>query len=127
MTAAGGPPKEPLLYERRQHPPISRRRFRRRLAAHFGVASALVAASTLIGMAGYAYFEGLGWRDAFLNSAMLLGGMGPVETPQTPGGKLFAGVFALYAGLVFLVAAAIIVAPAVHRMLHLFHYSDGKS
>ena len=132
MTAPGGPApggvtKERPLYERWHHPPISRRRFRRRLAAHFGVASALVAVSTLIGMGGYAFFEGLGWRDAFLNATMLLGGMGPVETPQTPGGKLFAGCFALYSGLVFLVAAAIVVAPAVHRMLHLFHYTEGKS
>ncbi len=126
MTAGGALPKEPLRYEHRQHPPISRRHFRRRLAAHFAVACGLVAGSTLLGMAGYAFFEGLGWRDAFLNATMLLGGMGPVETPHTSGGKLFAGFFALYSGLVFLVAAAIIFAPAVHRMLHLFHYTDSR-
>lgn len=127
MTAGGGKPREPLLYERKHHPPISRRHFRRRMAAHFAVACGLVASSTLIGMGGYAYYEGLGWRDAFLNATMLLGGMGPVEVPQTPGGKLFAGFFALYSGLVFLVAAAVIFAPAIHRMLHLFHYSEGKT
>jgi len=115
------------MYESRSHRPISRQRFRRRLATHFAVASALVALSTLLGMGGYAWFEGLGWRDAFLNAAMLLGGMGPVESPRTPGGKLFAGVYALYAGLVFLVAAAIIVAPAIHRLLHTFHYEGGTS
>jgi hypothetical protein len=127
MTAGGARPREPLRFEHRQHPPISHRRFLRRMAFHLAVAGALVAGSTLIGMGGYAYFEGLGWRDAFLNSTMLLGGMGPVETPQTPGGKLFAGFFALYSGLVFLVAAAIIFAPAVHRLLHLFHYTESKS
>ncbi len=37
----------------------------------------MVVGSLLIGMAGYEYFEGLAWRDAFLNAAMLLGGMGP--------------------------------------------------
>ena len=73
-------------------------------------------------MAGYEYFEGLAWRDAFLNAAMLLGGMGPVETPQTPGGKLFAGLYALYAGLVFLIVAGILFAPGVHRLLHRFHW-----
>ena len=92
------------------------------MAGHFVVASGFVAVSLLIGMAGYAHFEGLGWRDAFLNAAMLLGGMGPVETPQTPGGKLFAGLYALYSGLVFLVTAAILLAPALHRLLHKFHY-----
>ena len=52
-------------------------------------------------MAGYAYFENLSWRDAFLNSAMLMGGMGPVDAPHTDGGKVFAGLYALYAGLFF--------------------------
>jgi hypothetical protein len=111
------------MYEPRHHPPIPRRRFLRRLAVHFAVASAFIAGSLLIGMLGYAYFERLAWRDAFLNAAMLMGGMGPVETPQTPGGKLFAGFYALYCGLVVLIAAAILLAPAFHRFLHKFHWS----
>ena len=78
-------------------------------------------------MIGYQYYEGLQWRDAFLNAAMLLGGMGPVNSPQTDGGKIFAGLYALYAGLVFLIAAGLIVAPALHRMLHLFHWEDRKN
>jgi len=78
-------------------------------------------------MFGYQYYEGLPWRDAFLNAAMLLGGMGPIESPQTDGGKLFAGLYALYAGLVFLIAAGLIVAPALHRMLHLFHWEDRRT
>jgi len=93
---------------------------------HFAVATALVLGSLLIGMAGYAHYEGLTWRDAFLNAAMLLGGMGPVEAPRTAGGKLFAGLYALYAGLVFLVAVGIVLAPVVHRLLHKFHWdADG--
>jgi hypothetical protein len=76
------------------------------------------------GMAGYSYFEQLPWRDAFLNAAMLLGGMGPVESPATHGGKLFAGLYALYAGLVFLVAVGIVLAPVVHRLLHQFHWDQ---
>ena len=77
-------------------------------------------------MAGYRYYERLPWLDAFLNAAMLLGGMGPVEDPQTAGGKLFAGLYALYAGPVFLVATAIILAPVVHRLLHKFHWEATK-
>ena len=102
-----------------------RSHFVQRLATHFAVASAVVVASLLMGMAGYAHFEGLGWRDAFVNAAMLLGGMGPVDAPLTAGGKLFAGAYALYAGLIFLVAAAIILAPVLHRLLHKFHW-DGE-
>ena len=94
----------------------------RRVALHFGAAAGLVTFSLGIGMAGYAWFEGLGWEDGFLNSAMLLGGMGPVDAPHTPGGKIFAGLYALYAGLVFIVCAAIMAAPLVHRLLHRFHW-----
>lgn len=81
----------------------------------------MICGSLAVGMFGYGHYEGLGWRDAFLNAAMLLGGMGPVETPQTNGGKLFAGLYALYAGLVFLVVIGIVFAPLVHRFLHRFH------
>ena len=77
-----------------------------------------------MGMAGYEYFERLPSRDAFLNAAMLLGGMGPVDAPRTDGGKLFAGMYALYAGLVFLVAAGLIFAPIVHRIMHTFHWEE---
>lgn len=110
------------MYESRKHRPVSRPHFLRRLLLHFLAASCLLLGSLLIGMAGYAHFEGLAWRDAFLNAAMLLGGMGPVESPQTHGGKVFAGLYALYAGLMFLVAAGVILAPVVHRLLHKFHW-----
>lgn len=114
------------MYESRRHRPLSRPQFFRRLLLHFLWATGLVLGSLLIGVAGYAYFERLDWRDAFLNAAMLLGGMGPVESPQTDGGKIFAGLYALYAGLVFLVATGIVLAPAFHRLLHKFHWNpDG--
>ena len=50
--------------------------------------------------------------------------MGPVNTPKTEAGKLFSGCYALYAGLVFIVTAALIFAPIVHRVLHQFHWDD---
>jgi hypothetical protein len=113
-------------YERKTQAPLSRAAFARRLGAHSLIALALLVGSLAVGMFGYAYFERLSWLDAFLNSAMLLGGMGPVNPPQTAGGKLFAGLYALYAGLVFIVTAALIFTPIVHRVLHKFHL-DGRS
>ena len=112
------------MYESRHHKPVPRPQFFRRLGLHFAVAAALVVGSLLLGMAGYMYFEDLPWRDAFLNSVMLLGGMGPVDAPRTPGGKLFAGLYALYAGLIFVVTAGLILAPVVHRLLHKFHWEQ---
>ncbi len=112
------------MYERRGTRPIPTRRFLQRLAGHVAVALGLVVVSLLIGMLGYERCENLAWRDAFLNSAMLLGGMGPVDAPKTPDGKVFAGVYALYCGLVFLIAAGVIFAPLLHRLLHRFHWVD---
>jgi hypothetical protein len=93
---------------------------------HVVAALALLLLSLMLGMAGYKYFEQLLWRDAFLNAAMLLGGMGPVNTPQTDGGKVFAGLYALYAGLVFLVVAALVIAPVAHRVMHKFHWEQDR-
>ncbi len=112
------------MYEHRTTKPLPTRQFLRRLALHTAVALVLVAVSLVLGMLGYSRFEHLAWRDAFLNSAMLLGGMGPVDAPKTPGGKVFAGVYALYCGLVFLVAAGVVFAPLLHRLLHHFHWVD---
>ena len=110
------------MYEPRHRHPIATSHFVRRLVLHGLGALALIALSLFLGMLGYHSYERLPWRDAFLNAAMLLGGMGPVESPQTDGGKVFAGLYALYSGLIFLVAAGLVVAPALHRMLHLFHW-----
>jgi hypothetical protein len=112
------------VYEPRTTPPIPTRRFLRRVARHLLASGGIVAASLAIGMAGYAGFEGLGWTDAFLNAAMLMGGMGPVDAPRTGAGKIFAGLYALYCGLVLLIAAGIVAAPLYHRLIHRFHWVE---
>lgn len=113
-------------YETRRDRPLPRTGFLLRLALHVAAAAGLLLGSIVIGMAGYSYFENLAWHDAFLNSAMLLGGMGPVDAPRTDGGKIFAGLYALYAGLVFIVVAGLVFAPVLHRLLHKFHWDEGQ-
>jgi uncharacterized membrane protein len=113
-----------MMYESKTQAPLPGARFARRLLGHLGAAAGVLVLSLGIGMAGYSYFEQLSPLDAFLNSAMLLGGMGPVDMPVTSGGKLFAGLYALYAGLVFIVTAALIFTPIVHRVLHVFHWDS---
>lgn len=113
---------KPFHYEHRGQAPLPRGHFVHRLLVHFALAGALILESLVIGMIGYVYFEGLSWVDAFVNAAMLIGGMGPVNPLMTTGGKLFAGCYALFAGLVFLVVAGIMLGPVVHRILHRFHW-----
>lgn len=112
------------MYESRHqklaHPHV----FYRRMAMHALVAVAVLAASLGIGMVGYVCLEGLTWMEAFLDAAMLLGGMGPVHKPVTDAGRLFAGLYALYAGLVILVMAAVVITPLGHRVLHRFHWNE---
>ncbi len=81
----------------------------------------LIVVSLFIGMVGYHAFEGLQWVDAFLNAAMLMGGMGPVNVLHSDAGKVFAGIYALYCGMILLIAVAIFAAPIFHRFLHYFH------
>jgi hypothetical protein len=117
----------PFRYEHRRQQLLSRRHFIRRLLAHFSLASTIVGASLIAGMSGYVYFEHLSWIDAFLNAAMLLGGMGPVDDPKTDWGKLFAGTYALFAGLIVIVVTGIMLGPVVHRIMHRFHWEEGRS
>lgn len=112
------------MYESKNIRPLPSRHFARRLALHLLAAAGLLAVSLAGGMLGYVGFEDLSWIDAFLNAAMLLGGMGPVNPPLTAAGKLFAGLYALYAGLVFIVSAALVFTPVVHRVLHRFHWDQ---
>jgi hypothetical protein len=112
-------------YESRHAPLAPRSVFLRRLGEVVALSVGLVVVSLGVGMWGYEHFEHLEWRDAFLNAAMLLGGMGPVETPATPGGKLFAGFYALYAGLILLVSVGLMLTPVLHRLMHQFHLEEG--
>jgi hypothetical protein len=116
------------MYEPHHKPPLPVGRFVLRMLAHAGVALALIVVSLFAGMAGYRYCENMTWLDAFLNAAMLLGGMGPVKTEGlSDAGKLFAGLYALYAGLAFIAVMSIMLAPVVHRVLHRYHWDEERS
>jgi hypothetical protein len=109
------------LAEHREH---RKRLFWRRMTLHSGLASGLLTISLGIGMWGYSHYEHMGWRDAFLNASMLLGGMGPVKTDLSDNGKVFAGIYSLYSGLVVIALAGLLLAPAVHRLMHKVHWDD---
>ncbi|MEO8089370.1 MAG: hypothetical protein ABI703_03635 [Gemmatimonadales bacterium] len=89
-------------------------------------AALLVGVSLAAGTLGFHAFGHQQWVDALLNAAMLLGGMGPVGDLGPTSGKLFATGFALYAGLVFLLVAGLLVTPVFHRVLRRFHVEGKK-
>lgn len=113
-----------IRYEHKGEPIVSREAFLRRLGRNAVVALSIIGVSLVAGIIGYRTLEGMDWIDAFLESAMLLGGMGPIHAPATVAGKLFAGVYALYSGILVIGTAGIILAPIFHRVLHSLHVED---
>ena len=109
------------MYEHRHQPLLSHRRFVDRVTSHVIGALALLVLTLSAGMAGYHWLEDQTWVDAYLNASMILGGMGPVAELHTAAGKLFAGTYALFAGLVFVLAIGLVLAPVLHRAMHRFH------
>jgi hypothetical protein len=115
-----------FMFEHRSQQLLPRRAFLYRLGRFALAALLLVMVSWAIGILGYRASEGMSWIDATLNAAMILGGMGPVDTLHTDSGKLFASVYALFSGIVFLVAVGVLIAPILHRFLHQFHLEADK-
>lgn len=113
-------------FEHRGQPVISRRKFLARLSKAIGLWMILTIAGLAIGIAGYAGFEGMSFIDAFVNAAMILGGMGPVDALKTTGGKIFAGCYALFSGLIIIIATGFVLAPIFHRVMHHFHIETAK-
>jgi hypothetical protein len=117
------------MFEHRTKPLLPAKEYIRRQLAHFAISMALIFGSLLIGIVGYHYLGNRGWVDSLESAAMILGGMGQIGDLATTAGKVFASFYALYAGMVFLIAAAVLFAPMLHRFLHRFHLeqeSDDK-
>src|SRR5205809_1698445 len=103
------------MYERRNHPLLSRAKFVRRVGRHALIALVAIAIALGIGVIGYHSLGGLGWIDSLLNASMILGGMGPVDPLKTSAAKIFASFYALFSGLAFIGIASVLLAPFVHR------------
>lgn len=112
------------MYEQRKHNLLPWPAFISRALRHVLFAAAIVAVSVGIGTIGYHTAGHLPWLDAFLNASMILGGMGPVDRMETATGKVFAALYALFSGLVFIGIAGVIALPWVHRMVHWVHLDD---
>lgn len=112
-------------FERRHEPLASPQHFSSRLLRNGIWAAGIVVVSLAIGMAGYMYFENMGFADAFVNAAMILSGMGPMKIELSTGGKYFAGLYAIFCGLLLFAVAGLALAPVYHRLLHRFHVEGG--
>ena len=112
------------MFESKRQPLIPPVRFVRRVALSIALAGAIAAVALSIGVMGYRFIAELPWIDALLNASMILGGMGPVAELKSDAAKLFASVYALFSGLVFIMVVAVTLAPVLHRILHKFHIDE---
>jgi hypothetical protein len=95
--------------------------FIRRMLEALLMVLVLIATALGIGIAGYHWIAGFRWIDSLLEASMILGGMGPVKELHTSGAKLFASVYALFSGVLFIGMMGVLLAPAAHRLMHKFH------
>jgi hypothetical protein len=99
--------------------------FLRRQLRSIAIGMVFIFVALLAGMIGYHDIVGLSWVDSYENAAMILSGMGPLSSPATVAGKIFAGSYALFSGIAVLAIAGVIAAPLVHRFLHRMHADTG--
>jgi len=115
------------MFEPRTQRLLPRKVFVFRVLRSLALALAILGVSLGLGVFGYHLCAGLSWLDSLLNASMILSGMGPVNELDTVAGKLFASFYALFSGVVFITAVALLLAPVFHRFLHKFHLESGSS
>jgi hypothetical protein len=112
------------MFEHRKEPLLPRIAFLVRMARSATTAVGVVVLAWAVGTLGYHVLEALSWTDALLNAAMILSGMGPVSELHTTAGKLFAALYAILSGFLFLTVAGLLFAPLLHRMMHRLHLEE---
>ena len=95
-----------------------------RIAGSLSIAIGLIIVALSLGIAGYRYFAGFTWIDSLLEASMILGGMGPIRELPNDTAKIFASIYALFSGVIFIALVGIMLAPVAHRILHKFHVDD---
>ena len=113
-----------MRFEKRHQPILTFDRFILRMLRYALVSAAIIFLSLMVGVLGYRHFAGLGWVDSFLNASFILTGMGPVDPMRTDAAKIFASLYALFSGVIFLSAAAVLLSPVAHRVLHFCHVEE---
>jgi hypothetical protein len=106
---------------------IPRHKYVARFARSAGIGLFLIYLALVMGMLGYHTFEKMSWVDSFVNAAMILSGMGPLGNLSTTAGKIFAGCYALFSGLFFILVVGIMFAPFAHRTFKRFRIEDEAS
>ena len=112
------------MYEPKSEPLLPRREFVRRMTRHALFAGAILFVALAVGIVGYMSLAQLNFVDGLFNASMILSGMGPVATQMSDAAKVFASIYALFSGVIFISSVSIVAAPIVHRLFHHFHVDE---
>ena len=110
-----------LRFEPKRSPIIERKHFYLRALRYIFYAFVMVVFSVSIGTVGYHYYGLLSWIDALYNACMILAGVWPIAPMPTSEAKLFASIYALFSGTAFFSVIAVVMAPVIHRFLHIIN------
>jgi len=94
--------------------------FLRRFLSYLGLSALFICLGLLVGILGYHWAAGLSWLDALVEASMILSGMGPINPLSTTSAKVFASLYALFSGLIFVLAMGIVLSPLVYSLLSQF-------
>jgi hypothetical protein len=95
-----------------------------RIAASLAIAIGLMLIALAVGIVGYHLIAGFNFVDSLLEASMILGGMGPVRELPNDASKMFASIYALFSGVIFIALMGIILSPVAHRVMHKFHIDE---
>lgn len=112
------------MYEHKNKPLISRQHFRKRMLNHVLLALTLVVLSLSVGVAGHIYFDDMSFITALVASTTLMSGQGLSVLPESITRQLFASLYGILCGYVYVATSSIIIAPVLHRVFHKFHLDD---
>lgn len=116
------------MYEHKKQPLASSKVYYRRLWRNFFVAFLIMLLCLLSGVVGYKLtIPQFDWYDSLLNASMILSGMGPVidgNIVLSNSAKVFASIYALFSGVMFITTIGIVIAPIAHRFFHKLHIDD---
>jgi len=112
------------MYENKNKPLASSRAFRKRMLFHLLMAFILVVVTLLIGIAGHVYFDDMKPASALVASITLTSGLGLSILPESTSGQLFASLYGIFSGYIYLATSSIMLAPVLHRILHKFHLDE---
>lgn len=112
------------MYESKHKPLVSVQKFRKRLFFHLLLALFIVVITLVVGVLGHMYFDDMALGSALIASITLAGGLGLTILPETTSGQLFASLYGILSGYVYIATSSIVIAPIAHRILHKLHLEE---